>query len=187
MIVYKYIHTRGIIMKKLIAIVCGVLLAIMVTGCSSEESTDNLQPRKTADAASKSETTKTETEEKQEDNQTNIDTSAFSFAKSVEVTDARDTTKHINLVAKLDAEATQGLAAQNIFQETYKFLQQDDIKGADTVTIGVVCGDIRVAQITVDVTKFKTGDDELKAVLSASKIDKMNPDVKDYGKVMNLW
>ncbi|UYL94150.1 hypothetical protein PK52_gp20 [Geobacillus phage vB_GthS_PK5.2] len=116
-----------------------------------------------------------------------IDTSVFEYAKKVEVTDARDITKHINLVVHMSEELTPGLATRHVFYQTYDFLQQNDIKGADTVTVGVMQGDIRVAQITVDVKKFQPDDQIIQSVLKAATIDKMRPEVKEFGKVMNLW
>lgn len=116
-----------------------------------------------------------------------INTSVFAYAKSVNVTDARDITKHIDLIVNMSEEPTQGLVTQHVFTQSYDFLQQEDIKGAETVTIGVMHGKIRVAQITVDIKKFVAGDHFVKSVLEASKIDKMNDEVKKYGKTMELW
>lgn len=116
-----------------------------------------------------------------------IETSVFVYATKVDVTDARDITQHIDLVVHMNEQVKPGLATQHVFTQAYDFLQQDDIKGAKTITIGVMSGKFRVAQITVDMSKFKPEEHLIKSVLKASTIDKMYPEVKDYGKVMELW
>jgi hypothetical protein len=118
-----------------------------------------------------------------------IETKVFVYAKSVEVTDARNITNHINLVINMSEELTPGLASNHVLNQTYDFLQQEDIKGANTVTIGVMQGKFRVFQFTVDLQKFKTDDKIAMShlVLKASKIDKMTDEVKQYGKTMQLW
>lgn len=116
-----------------------------------------------------------------------VDTTVFVYAESVDVTDARDITQHIDIVVHMSNELTPGLATQHVFTQAYDFLQQKDIQGTKTVTIGVMQGDLRISQITIDVSKFKAGEHLVKSVLDASTIDKMNDDVKEFGKVMNLW
>lgn len=123
------------------------------------------------------------------DNEGNVDTSVYVYAEKVEVTDARDITNHLNLVVHMSKEPTPGLATQHVFSQTYDFLQQDDITGADTVTIGVMQSDIRIAQITIDVKKFVPVDTEpmIQCVLKAATIDKMSNEVKEFGKTMEIW
>lgn len=116
-----------------------------------------------------------------------IDTSAFVYSTKVEVSDLRDITEHIDLAVYMNNSVKPGLATQHVFTQTYDFLQQKDIEGAKTVTIGVMSGEFRVAQITVERSTFKAGEHLIDSVLNASKIDKMNPDVKEYGEVMELW
>lgn len=116
-----------------------------------------------------------------------INTSVFVYAEKVDVTDARDITEHINLAVFMSDKLTTGLATQHVISQAYDFLQQDDIKGAKTVTIGVMSGKFRVAQFTVDMNKFKAGEHLINSVLDASEIDKMYPEVQEYGKVMELW
>jgi hypothetical protein len=116
-----------------------------------------------------------------------IDTSVFAFAQSVDITDARDTNKHIDLVVNMSEEITPALATQHVFLQTYNFLQQKDIKGADTITIGVMNGKFRVTQITVDCKKFVAGENLLTSVMAASKIDKMDDVVVQFGKETGFW
>lgn len=122
-----------------------------------------------------------------EEDESLINTSVFVYATKVDVTDSRDITEHIDLVVHMKDSVKPGLATQHVFSQAYDFLQQDDIKGAKTVTIGIMTGDQRVAQITVDAAKFKAEEHLIKSVLSASTIDKMYPEVEEYGQVMELW
>ncbi|WP_339267704.1 hypothetical protein MKY48_27410 [Paenibacillus sp. FSL W8-0187] len=122
-----------------------------------------------------------------EEDESLIDTSVFAYAMKVDVTDSRDITEHIDLVVHMKDSVKPGLATQHVFTQAYDFLQQDDIKGAKTVTIGIMSGDHRVTQITVDAPKFKPEEHLIKSVLGASTIDKMYPEVKEYGQVMELW
>lgn len=66
-----------------------------------------------------------------------IDTSVFVYAEKVDVTDAREITNHVDVVVHMSENLKKGLAVQHVFGQTYEFLQQEDIKGAETVTIGV--------------------------------------------------
>ncbi|MBM7565758.1 hypothetical protein [Paenibacillus sacheonensis] len=134
-----------------------------------------------------SEANKENTQTNKETADSKIDTSVFAYAESVDVNDARDINKHINLVVHMSDELKQGLATEHVIIQTYDFLQQSDIQGADTITIGVMVGAFRVSQITVDTKKFDAGENFIDSVLAASKIDKMTDDVKEYGKVMERW
>lgn len=177
------------------------ILMILLQACATTENTVNgteetkVETNKveTPEASvqpvpsSNTEGTNNSTEPKDEHEETKIDTSAFIYAKNVDVTDARNITKHIDLVVHMNEGPTPGLATQHVFIQTYDFLQQDDIIGADSITIGIMQGDFRISQITVDLTKFEAGENLINSVLQASKIDKMNDDVKEYGKVMELW
>lgn len=115
-----------------------------------------------------------------------ISTEVFAYAKSVDVNDSRELTKHIDVVVHMHEELTAGLATQHVLTQTYDFLQQEDIKGAKTVTISVKQGDKRVSQFTVDVIKFKAGEHLIKSILDASTIDKMSDEVKEHGKVLGV-
>lgn len=170
------------------------IIAAIVGGEETEETsapTEQQQQTSTEVEESESEPKKEPApEDKQEEpkkEEQKIDTSVFVYAKSVDVTDARDITQHIDIVIHMGKEPTPGLATQHVFTQAYDFLQQEDIKGAKTVTIGVMQGDFRIAQITVNLEKFKAGEHLVDSVLQASKIDKMNDDVKEYGEIMDLW
>lgn len=140
-----------------------------------------------SEAMSEDESIEQSDEELDTSDKSNIDVSAFGFAENVEVTDARDITQHINLVVNLKSDVKPGAATQHVLIQTYEFLQQKDIKGANTITIGVMVGDIRVSQFTINVKKFKAGEQLIPSVLSAGQIDKMSTEVKEYGELMDLW
>lgn len=78
---------------------------------------------------------------------------------------------------------------RHVILQTYDFLQQDRVKDAKTVTIGVMSGDMRITQITVDMSKFKVDEEKpmIEVVMEASKIDKMNDEVKKFGESLELW
>lgn len=116
-----------------------------------------------------------------------IDTSVFVYAKDVKVTNAIEITEHIDVVIYMSDEVKKGLAVHHVISQTYHFLQQDKVKEAKTVTIGVMSGELRIAQITVDMNKFKAGEYIINSVMDASKIDKIDDEVRDYGEVMELW
>lgn len=161
-------------MKKYLTVLFGIIFAVITTGCSGQTESKPAAEPKTVEKETPVATS-------------NIDTSVFAYADSVDVTDSRDTTKHVDVVVHMSEELTPALATQHVFKQAYDFLQQADIKGAKTVTIGVMVGDFRVAQITVDTAKFKAGEDYIKSVIQASKIDKMTPEVESYGKETQKW
>lgn len=200
-------------MKTKIALIISIFsLSLVLQACSSETSSGKMSSDTVNDVVAaneeiKKEPVKTEvndnkdnTENKDtnedvtkeeesaiENNESLIDTSAFVYATKVDLTDSRDITEHINVVVHMEDSVKPGLATQLVFTQTYNFLQQKDIEGAKTITIGVMSGELRVAQITVDVPKFKPEEQLIKSVLDASKIDKMNPEVKNYGQALELW
>lgn len=200
-------------MKKKNTLIASLFALTLVLQACSNEATPSAAPSETANepvvASGESEGVQSEKKanETKEDVQSNedssqeevptvadnegdeslINTSVFVYATKVDVTDSRDITEHIDVVVHMKDTVKPGLATQHVFTQSYDFLQQDDIKGAKTVTIGVMSGDHRVSQFTVDASKFKAEEHLIKSVLSASTIDKMYPEVEEYGKVMELW
>lgn len=116
-----------------------------------------------------------------------IDTSVYKYATDVEVIDSRDSTQHINLEVTMSDGLKPGLAAQHVLSQTYDFLEQSDIKGANLVTVGVIQGGNRILQFETNVNKFKPEGQMGEAVLAASKVEKMNSNVKEYGQTMGWW
>jgi hypothetical protein len=177
-----------------------LLLALFILfGCSNSETTkENEEPEvvesietetpavEETDSVAIEEETVEETTVSEE---AAIDTAVFAYAEDVEVTDARDITQHLNLVIHMSDELTPGLATQHILNQTYDFLQQQDIKGANTLTIGIMQADLRIFQFTINVKSFVPIESEPMAacVLKASQIDKMKPEVEEYGIAVGLW
>jgi hypothetical protein len=176
-----------------------VLALGLLVGCSDSETTKEkeedvkVESAETEEVVDASETTtevvEEEVEEEVVEEEATIDTSVFAYAKDVEITDARDITKHITLVVHMSEATKTGMAAQHVLSQAYDFLQQTDIEGAETITFGVMQADTRILQLTTNVKEFVPIDSEsmAKCVLKASTIDKMNPEVEEYGKVMELW
>jgi hypothetical protein len=177
-------------MAKILKLLCGLLIIFTFAGCSAQKdaAVKETKPKKVeAEVVKPQEEQPAQPEQAAEPAQPSIDTSVFQYAKSVDVDDSRDIMQHINLVVNMSEDITAALATTHVFTQTYDFLQQKDIAGANTVTIGIMKGDIRVAQITVDVKKFKAGENYIQSVLQASKIDKMSSEVKEYGKSAGYW
>jgi len=126
-------------------------------------------------------------EQEQKKDEPKIDTSKFIYAESVEVTDAREISKHLNLVVRMSEDVGAGSAVQSVLIQTYDFLQQQDIKGAETVTIGIMQGDLRVYQFTTNLKKFKAGENLITSVLQASTVDKTSDEIEEFGKSTGLW
>lgn len=160
---------------RVLPLVVMMVLAMIVSGCSSnKDAIDKQEPKPTA---VQSDVSKAEPQ---------IDTKVFQYASKVDITDARSITKHITVTVFMSDDLTQPLATQHVINQSYRFLQQEDIKGANTVTIGVMHGNLRVFQYTVDMTKFKPNGSEpmTNVVLKASKVEKMSPDVEVYAKAV---
>lgn len=157
--------------SKLLFVV--LVFGLLLTGCSETKET------------TKKEEPKTEAVDKTEKEETSIKTDVFVYAKKVDITDARDITQHVTATVFMSDELTPALATQHVLNQSYDFLQQEDLKGAKTVTIGVMKGDKRVFQYTVETAKFVPNDSEPMAnvVLKASKVEKISPEVEEYAKV----
>lgn len=197
MVKCRYLKLGGNTLKKLLFI--GVLSALLLAACNDETDKEPVE----ANEVTVEEETKVETNEnvkveavEEEANENveaaeepGIDTSIFEYAKSVEVTDARDVNKHITLQIDLNDDAKAGMGTQHVLNQMYDFLQQEDINGAETVTFYVRLQEQKVAQFTTTIANFKADPETpmAKVVLNASEIEKLNPEVDAYGKTMGLW
>lgn len=159
-----------------------VLIASLITGCSGEEKVDT----KTKNIAAQEEVND---EENSKDEENKIDTSVFQYAEKVEVTDAIEINEHVTIFVFMNEEVKPGLATQHVLNQSYDFLKQSDITGAKTVSIAIKQGDMKIAQFTVNKDDFTPNDSEsmVSVVLSAGEMEFMIDEVKEYGKVMNLW
>ncbi|MFJ7935985.1 hypothetical protein [Sporosarcina sp. NPDC096371] len=118
-----------------------------------------------------------------------INTSVFEYAKKIKLTGAIDINPHVTVMIDMSEDLPPGLATQNVVQQSYYFIQQDDVKSANTVTIIVKQAEKKIAQYTINTEKFKPNDDEpmAKIVIAASKIDSMTDEVKEFGKTIGIW
>lgn len=171
-------------MKKLLYI--SALSALLLAACG-DETKEEPTVEVSKEEVTKDETKKEEPVEVVEEPK--IDTSVFQYAKSVEVTDARDTNKHITLQIDLKDDAQAGIGTQHVLTQMYDFLQQDDIQGADTVTYYVRIKEEKVAQFKTTVANFKPDSEKPMAslVLEASEVEQLNSEVEAFGKTMGLW
>lgn len=164
---------------------------VLIQACSSEDTTQEENKVLTNETATNitptSETPSPTIKPEEAQHDLNIDTSVFSYAESVDVDDTRKVNKHINLIVNMNEGPTAGLATEHVLLQTYDFLQQEDIKGADIVTISINQNDTLISKITVDSRKFKAGEHLINSVLAASKIDHMNDDVVEYGEALERW
>jgi hypothetical protein len=159
-------------------------LGLLLVGCSEETQEDDSVPRTNEPVITKKEEPKKE-EPKQEEPQ--IQTKVFAYAKKVDITDAIEINKHVTATVFMSEELTPQLATQHVLNQSYDFLQQEDLAGANTVTIGVMHGETRVFQFTVDKTKFTPNETEpmVNVVLQASKVEKSTPEIDEYATAVN--
>lgn len=186
-------------------IICSIAFILLLAGCNTADVTDVEKPKQTQestistpsdtlnnsneDSANLEKTVEETIVEENNEASSSIDTSIFDLAKEVKVTDARDLTQHITLQIILNDGVKQGNGVQGVLTQTYDFLQQEDIAGAETITIFVNSGQLKIFQATIDKSEFKTNDDisMIQLVLDAAEIEKMTDEVKAYGEVLELW
>ncbi len=185
----------------LIAGVCFVLMVIFAqfTDGTKEQAEDKSTDKPKAETKGEAEKpneqpvvkgVKDEEESNDEETQkANISTYVFEYAQKVEVTDAREINDHVTVFIDMSSGPTPGLATQQVVNQTYDFIQLDDLVGAKTVSINVRQKGDKIAMFTVHMDKFVPNDDEpmAQAVMAASDIDFMTEEVKEFGKVMGSW
>lgn len=118
-----------------------------------------------------------------------IDTSVFESAEAVEVTDAIEINNYVTVFVDMNEKLDQGMAAQEVVNQTYDFIQQEDLEGANKVSINMRQGGTKLFMFEVDREAFEPKDDEPMAnvVMEYSTIDMMSPAIEEYGKVMGAW
>lgn len=118
--------------------------------------------------------------------ETTIDTSVFEYATEADVTDAIDINKHVTVKLSVSEETQPGMAVQSVLTQTFDFLQQDDLAGAETVTIFVVQNEKKIIQYTVNKNEFKPNETDPMSdlVLQASEVEMMSEEVKEFGTTM---
>lgn len=195
-------------MKKLVV---GLVAVLLLAGCSEEETkeakkteevvtTEDAKEKATEDSTTKEveektteDSTNKETEEQaiKEKSEDNGDTILFADtgAEEVKVTDEIKTKEQATAVIQIEPDVQAGAAVVNVVNKMYDFLQQEKLTDAKKVIVIVKQKDKRVAQFTVNTTKFDTKDGKWAsdAVMDATKIDFMTDEVKEYGKLLEVW
>lgn len=117
-----------------------------------------------------------------------IDTSMYEYSKEVEVTDAIDINEYVSLIIRMNDSLEEGMAFQHASNQTYEFLQQDIIEGAEKVGINIVLNNKKIAMYEIDLDEFNIVDDEPMAqlVLDAAVVKMMTPKVEEYVDIMEL-
>lgn len=115
-----------------------------------------------------------------------IDTSFFKYATDAEVTDAIDINKHVTVQLTVSEDTQPGMAVQNILTQSFDFLQQDVLAGAETVTIFVTQNEKKIVQYTVNKNDFVPNETDPMGnlVLKASEVEMMSKEVKEFGSTM---
>ncbi|WP_028390624.1 hypothetical protein [Bacillus cihuensis] len=183
-------------MKKILLTCIIFLLTLALSACSTDEKTSVKQTNevkvKTEDSVANSKEAAQKDKEQEKlkaEAERKIDTSIFEYAKQIEVTDAIDINQHVTVVVTMDSKTPPGLATQHVVNQTYDFLQQDDIKDAKTISINVKQGEQKIAMFSVNKDEFKPNDDEPMSdlVMAASTMEFMTPEVKEFGETMDSW
>ncbi len=194
-------------MKKYILL---LMAAMLLVACSNEEATEDKEA--SAEEQPEEEVVQEETEEVEDNEQETeepeteeieveesaesepdlkedeIDISMYEYSKDVKITDAIDLNDYVSLIIEMNDNLEPGLAFQHATNQTYDFLMQDAIEGADKVGINIILNDRKIAMYEVNLADFKTNDDEPMAqlVLDAAIVEVMVPEVKDYAEIMEL-
>ncbi|MCM3636522.1 hypothetical protein M3152_02230 [Sporosarcina luteola] len=159
-------------MKKILMM---IMAAGILTACSEEAT----EPKKPEEESQQIETNTNESGVNQ------IDTSVYEYASNVDITDARELNNHITLMIDMKTD-NPGMAFQHVLNQTYDFMQQSDIEGAETIGINVRVDGNKVGMFTAYPDKFIPNDDEpmSDAVLAASEIQMMTEEVEKFGETM---
>ncbi|UTI42087.1 hypothetical protein [Niallia sp. RD1] len=179
--------------SKLLNIVPVVIFSAVLFGCSdgsepkeekkSEDTTEvNVKEEK---AETTEEATESEPEEVSEEEQSTINTDVFEYATKTEVTNAIDINDHVTVFVYMSEDLKPGLAAQHVLNQTYDFIQQEDVKDAKTISINVKQGDTKILMYTVETDKFKPNEEIPMSdlVLDASEVEFMTKEVEEAAEV----
>ncbi|MEA0565559.1 hypothetical protein [Lysinibacillus irui] len=131
-----------------------------------------------------------ENESDQNQQPTDVDTSFFKFAKSVEVIDNRATSNNLLVWIDYSADSEPGMSTLNTLNQAFDFLQQADVINTGTVTLAIRVDDVKVAQFNTKPSNidFKNGEVGMAdLVVNGSDIEYLNEGVKAFGQVMELW
>lgn len=154
---------------------------------SSEQKIEYPIPKEN-NTESETEVEKNESDQKQQP--TDVDTSFFKFAESVEVIDNRDTQNNLLVWIDYSADSEPGMSTLNTLNQAFDFLQQTDVINTGTVTLAIRVDDVKVAQFNTNPGNidFKNGEVGMAdLVVNGSDIEYLNEGVKAFGQVMELW
>lgn len=155
-----------------------------------EEEQDEIQDQEDGSESEEDveEVSSDDSEDDEQEENGEIDTSVFEYATGIEVTDAIDINEHVTVIIDMSEELSPGLAFQHIVNQTYDFIQQDDVQAAKTFGINIRQGGNKIAMFTVDRDKFKPNDDEPMAdlVLEASIVEMALPEVEQFAETMDM-
>lgn len=169
-------------MKNLLLLLCTAMLFLSACG-DDTTAPEKDEPKENVKQEEKEQSKK---ETKEED--ASIDTSMYEYSKSVKVTDAIDINNYVSLIITMNDNLQPGLAFQHATTQTYDFLQQPEIEGADKVGINIILNDNKIAMYEIDMSKFQPNDDEPMAdlVMEASVVEMMTPEVEEYANTMDI-
>lgn len=177
-------------MKKIsIVLASFLLLAACGEETVKEETVKETAPIEEVAAEETTEETTIEETPEEESEFGEIDTSVFEFAEETEVTDAIEINNYVTVFVDMSEDLTQGMAAQHVVNQTYDFIQQEDLEGANKVSINMRQGGTKLLMFEVDRKAFAPKDDEPMAniVMEYSTIDMMSPEIEEYGAIMGAW
>ncbi|OLS38262.1 hypothetical protein BTR22_07170 [Alkalihalophilus pseudofirmus] len=183
-------------MRKYFLLFFIVIGLVTTSACGSEEGVTETIEEDQAETVSEDESvdedvpSDEETSIDSEDVESNeIDTSVFEYASQVDVTDAIDINEHVTLFVHMSEDTKPGLATQHVVNQTYDFLQQEEVQDAKTVSVNVKQGEVKIAMFTVNTDQFVPQDDipMSDVVLEASDIEFMTEEVKQYGENLGTW
>ncbi|PID23252.1 hypothetical protein CSV61_02055 [Sporosarcina sp. P3] len=171
-------------MKKVFTL---FLMTSMLAACGSEKVKD--EPEISPDSEEVLDEIEVNEVEEPTSNLEEISTDIFKYATDVKVTDAIDINQYVSIIVHMDNTDNEGMAFQHVVNQTYDFLQQPALKEADKVGVNVVIVDRKIGMFEVDTAKFIPNDDVpmSDAVMVASEIEMISPEVKEFGEIMGSW
>ncbi|VEF46700.1 Uncharacterised protein [Bacillus freudenreichii] len=176
-------------MKKLFLLLASAML--FLSACGDETAAPEKDEPKEDVKQEEKEQPKEEKEQPKDEPKeegSSIDTSMYEYSKSVEVTDTIDINNYVSLIIRMNDNLQPGLAFQHATTQTYDFLHQPAIEGADKVGINIILNDKKIAMYEVDISKFQPNDEEPMAdvVMEASVVEMMSPEVEEYANTMDI-
>ncbi|MFC4404006.1 hypothetical protein [Gracilibacillus xinjiangensis] len=179
-------------MKKYIFFILSVFV-FTLTACGAEEETKTEgqgQDQAESDSALDEEAPQPERpeEEKAKEATDSIDTSMYEYASNVEVTDAIEINNHITLMIDMNDNLEQGLAFMHATNQTYDFIEQNNMVNVETIGINIRLKGIKIAMFTVHPGEIEKNETESMAniVLKSSEVEMVSPEVEEFIREFDL-